>query len=183
MAETRGISNVGLTIIVILVLLFLAGLGYATTLPPPVPTRSQTVTESPPAPSPSPSPPVTAAPAQSSADIVNPTSLTISVRDDKTPWAFMAEEKANPTIQLKKGEKVTLKFTNTGAIPHDLTVEGLEVADIPPGHTPGGEPGQTLDPDQEGEVIFTPNEAGTFTYFCSVPGHKELGMVGKIIVE
>lgn len=182
MAKARGISNVGLTIVVILVLFFLAGLGYVTTLPPPVPTRIQSATESPLTPSPSPTIPAATTP-ESSADIVNPTSLSITVRDDKTPWAFVVEEKPNPTIQLKKGEKVTLKFENTGAIPHDFTVERMEAADIPLGHVPGGGSGQTLDPGQEAEVTFTPDEAGTFTYFCSVPGHKELGMVGKIIVE
>lgn len=180
MAKSRGISNVGLTIIVILVLLFLAGLGYATTLTP-APTRNQPTAQ--PSPTNVPTTPTTTSPAKTEAEVVNPTSLKITVQDAKSPWAFIVDDKPNPTVQLKKGEKITIMFKNTGAIPHDFTVEGLKAAGIPAGHTPGGGAGQTLDPGQEAEITFAPDAAGTFTYFCSVPGHKELGMVGKIIIQ
>ncbi|SIS64558.1 plastocyanin/azurin family copper-binding protein [Salimicrobium flavidum] len=32
-------------------------------------------------------------------------------------------------------------------------------------------------------IKFIPQEKGTFEFFCSVPGHKEAGMVGSFIVE
>ncbi|MFC7060257.1 plastocyanin/azurin family copper-binding protein [Halobacillus seohaensis] len=32
-------------------------------------------------------------------------------------------------------------------------------------------------------VKFIPQEKGEFEFFCSIPGHKETGMVGKFIVE
>lgn len=32
-------------------------------------------------------------------------------------------------------------------------------------------------------ITFTPIEKGTYEFLCTVPGHKELGMVGKIIVK
>ncbi|MBN9654732.1 hypothetical protein J0K78_10695 [Halobacillus sp. GSS1] len=32
-------------------------------------------------------------------------------------------------------------------------------------------------------IKFIPQEKGEFEFFCSVPGHKEAGMVGKFIVE
>ena len=31
-------------------------------------------------------------------------------------------------------------------------------------------------------VIFTPTEAGVYEFACTLPGHKEAGMVGKLIV-
>ena len=34
----------------------------------------------------------------------------------------------------------------------------------------------------EGIVTFTPTEAGTYEFFCTVAGHKASGMVGKLIV-
>ena len=34
----------------------------------------------------------------------------------------------------------------------------------------------------EGTVTFTPTEAGTYEFYCTVAGHKASGMVGKLIV-
>jgi uncharacterized cupredoxin-like copper-binding protein len=32
-------------------------------------------------------------------------------------------------------------------------------------------------------VSFVPTKPGTFEFFCAVPGHKEAGMVGTLIVR
>lgn len=32
-------------------------------------------------------------------------------------------------------------------------------------------------------VMFTPDKAGTFEFYCSIPGHREAGMAGKLIVK
>lgn len=39
-----------------------------------------------------------------------------------------------------------------------------------------------LDPGEVGYVEFWINNTGTFEYWCSVPGHRQLGMEGKFIV-
>ena len=33
------------------------------------------------------------------------------------------------------------------------------------------------------EVEFVVDKAGTFEYYCSVGNHRQMGMVGKLIVE
>jgi len=35
-----------------------------------------------------------------------------------------------------------------------------------------------------GEIVFTvgKNQSGTYPYFCTVPGHRQAGMEGKLIV-
>ena len=62
---------------------------------------------------------------------------------------------------------------NVGKIPHDLTIDGPGVAKA---HTPtiGGGATATL------KVTL---KAGTYDFYCSVPGHKQLGMDLKIKVS
>jgi len=31
-------------------------------------------------------------------------------------------------------------------------------------------------------VTFTPKTAGTYTYYCAIPGHTEAGQIGSLIV-
>jgi len=57
-----------------------------------------------------------------------------------------------------------LRITNSGSVPHDLHVEGTELAS--PMIDPGGS--ATLD--------LSSVAAGEYTVFCMVPGHREAGM-------
>ena len=74
-----------------------------------------------------------------------------------------------PTLQVDPGQRVHLSLDNRGAIQHNLHVEGSNVA-------LEANPGQVVQGD------FTFDKAGTFEFFCSIPGHKEAGMKGKLIV-
>lgn len=73
------------------------------------------------------------------------------------------------TLHAKPG-KVKLEFTNDSPISHNVTVgEGGSV-----GATPtftGGTKSVTLD-----------LKAGTYTFYCSVPGHQQAGMQGTLTV-
>ncbi|MFV1859201.1 MAG: cupredoxin domain-containing protein [Anaerolineales bacterium] len=72
-------------------------------------------------------------------------------------------------ITLKIGEPVVAKITNTGALQHTFTIPDLDV-DV---ETPVG---QTV------TVEFTPAQSGTFELLCTIPGHKEAGMIGTVSV-
>lgn len=70
-------------------------------------------------------------------------------------------------MTLAQGRPVKITFQNTGV--HTFTVDELGV-DIPlRGSTAVAE--------------FTPSKAGTFAYYCKVPGHRERGMVGSLTVQ
>jgi len=83
------------------------------------------------------------------------------------------------TVQVQEKEyKITLATTtvhhgvvtfvvkNVGKIPHDLTVQGgKKTASIGPGKT---------------AKLTVTLKRGSYTLYCSVPGHRQLGMVTKL---
>lgn len=79
--------------------------------------------------------------------------------------------------------------TNLGAADHDFVIAGLEAKNIKSvtaghgGHSKGSaEIVGHAKPKQTVTVRFTPLGTGDFEIFCSVPGHKEGGMVGVLTV-
>ena len=72
-----------------------------------------------------------------------------------------------------KATEVTIDFTNEASVAHNVRVEDADGNDL--GGTEifaQGEESATLD-----------LESGEYTFFCSVPGHREAGMVGTLTVE
>lgn len=72
-------------------------------------------------------------------------------------------------ITVRAGEDVAIVLTASD-IEHDFTVEELDA------HV-SAEAGETA----EGGLRV--DEAGTYTYYCSVEGHREAGMEGTLTVE
>ncbi len=40
-----------------------------------------------------------------------------------------------------------------------------------------------LKPGGQAEWVLTPMKSGTYQLYCSIPGHKESGMIGEIVVK
>jgi plastocyanin len=72
-------------------------------------------------------------------------------------------------LTIRAGEDVAIVLTATD-LEHDFTVEELD------SHV-SAEAGETA----EGGLRV--DEAGTYTYYCSVEGHREAGMEGPLTVE
>lgn len=74
-------------------------------------------------------------------------------------------------IKVKKGDKVKITFKNEGQYGHNLVIQDLNVK-------------TSVIKNEESETIeFKVSEAGTYEIICSLPGHKDRGMVGKLVVE
>lgn len=73
------------------------------------------------------------------------------------------------TIKLTKDQRVTLELTSLD-VAHTFTVDNLGIDMKVQG-------GETI------SIEYVPKEVGEFEFYCSVPGHKEAGMVGTIMVE
>ncbi len=71
-------------------------------------------------------------------------------------------------ITVKKGDQVKLNVTNTGGR-HNLNIDEFNVhLDTPMG--------------QQVSTTFTADKTGTFTYYCSSPGHRGNGHWGVLNV-
>jgi plastocyanin len=73
-------------------------------------------------------------------------------------------------ITIPADTDVTFTFTNNGVLPHNFTIDDPQVFS---GDLTGG---------QSSDVVVN-LPAGTYEYYCSIPGHKEAGMVGTLTVE
>jgi uncharacterized cupredoxin-like copper-binding protein len=65
---------------------------------------------------------------------------------------------------------VTFAVKNVGKIPHDLAITGLSKKST------------LINPGATGQLVVTLAK-GTYTLYCSVPGHRQLGMQAKLTVS
>lgn len=76
------------------------------------------------------------------------------------------------SLQVGAGT-VTIDFTNEASVPHDFVIEGPDGNDI------GGTDVITSD-STTAQVELDP---GSYTFYCSVEGHREAGMEGALTVK
>jgi len=97
--------------------------------------------------------------------------------------ALPGDPNNNPTINMEVGDKVVFNVVNDGKSFHSFgvttedegfggVVTGSEVATA----------SNPLKPGESGSSEFIAGEDGVYYYICTVPGHREQGMVGTIIV-
>ena len=98
--------------------------------------------------------------------------------------ALPGEPGNNPTITASVGDKIIFDVNNAGKSFHAFGVTAAEegFGGIIPG-TEVASASNPLKPGEAGVSEFIPGEAGEYYYICTVPGHREMGMVGTIIVE
>ena len=74
-------------------------------------------------------------------------------------------------LRVPANTEVTIRLVNNGAAAHNFNVDALGVSS---GDYAAG---------QTGELTFNSGAPGEYEYVCTIPGHREAGMVGKLIVE
>jgi len=97
--------------------------------------------------------------------------------------ALPGEPDNNPTINMSVGDKVVFNVVNDGKSFHSFGV--TKDAEGFGGIVPGSEVASASNPLKAGEsgtAEFVAGEEGTYYYICTVPGHREQGMVGEIII-
>lgn len=69
--------------------------------------------------------------------------------------------------------KVTVNFTNSSPVPHDVRIEDGGGKDV----------GGTEVISESSESAKVDLKPGDYTFYCSVPGHRQGGMEGTLTVE
>jgi plastocyanin len=73
------------------------------------------------------------------------------------------------TFTIKADRPVEVVLRNVGVAPHNFSIDALNInQDVLPGQT---------------ETVTVKAAPGTYEFYCNVPGHKEAGMVGTLIVQ
>jgi uncharacterized cupredoxin-like copper-binding protein len=75
-----------------------------------------------------------------------------------------------PTLDMNDGEVLGLFIVNKDPFPHSFDIDGLDI------HV-------QLLPSSTTAVAISPTGPGEIEFYCGVPGHREAGMVGTLIVE
>jgi plastocyanin len=91
-------------------------------------------------------------------------------------------EAADPSGQLKftkssltaKAGKVKIDFTNMSSLPHNMTIQQ---------GTNGATVGATPTFAGSSKTLTVTLKPGKYTFFCSVPGHRQAGMQGTLTVS
>jgi uncharacterized cupredoxin-like copper-binding protein len=99
------------------------------------------------------------------------------------------------TIEVTAGRRVALTLRNEGVLEHDFSIMHIQADDVDE-HSHGSDSHEVHmaareEPDlhvaaiggETGTLKFTLLEAGTYEFYCAVPGHKEAGMTGTLIVR
>ncbi|MCM3597941.1 cupredoxin domain-containing protein [Metabacillus idriensis] len=95
------------------------------------------------------------------------------------------DNKYNPVdFQIKNEQQVTINFKNTGTVEHDIQIDGLEAEIINRESHQHGAEGIHIhaEPGKQSSITFKALETGVFEYYCTLPGHKESGMIGNMSV-
>lgn len=83
---------------------------------------------------------------------------------------LVADEFSYSPARVASGPEVALRLRNDGATFHDLRIEGVEGFEL------RAHPGDV----DSGTVRLEP---GRYLLYCSIPGHREAGMVGELTVS
>jgi uncharacterized cupredoxin-like copper-binding protein len=93
-------------------------------------------------------------------------------------------------LEIKRGEQVRFILTNFGELEHEFvlasTEENLKHAEEMkknPDMEHDDPNARRVKPKQKDQIVWRFTKAGQFEYGCLIPGHREAGMTGTIVVK
>jgi uncharacterized cupredoxin-like copper-binding protein len=93
-------------------------------------------------------------------------------------------------LEIRKGEQVKFVLRNDGELDHEFVLantaenrEHAEAMKMHPDMAHADANGRRIAPKATSEMAWKFNKAGEFEYACLIPGHREAGMVGTIVVK
>jgi uncharacterized cupredoxin-like copper-binding protein len=93
-------------------------------------------------------------------------------------------------IEVKVGEQVRFRLRNLGELEHEFILgtaeeiaEHAELMRAMPEMDHDDPNGKKLARKTEGDIVWHFTQAGEFEFACLIPGHREVGMAGTILVR
>jgi uncharacterized cupredoxin-like copper-binding protein len=91
------------------------------------------------------------------------------------------------SLDVEKGKPVTLVFSNKDQINHDIEInsKSFEIINKTTNHQHDNSTSSLhlhAKPNSNETLTLIPMKEGTYEFYCTIPGHKESGMVGKMNV-
>jgi nitrite reductase (NO-forming) len=88
-------------------------------------------------------------------------------------FSYLGEDGVtNPELRVPAGATVGLTVVNGDGIEHDLTIDVLGV------HSD-----HVVAKGESSTVSFEAESPGVYAYYCTLPGHRQAGMEGLLVVE
>jgi len=75
------------------------------------------------------------------------------------------------SIEVKTGQELQITLSNHGALAHNITFKSQDIAT------------KTIQTDDKTTTTVSFSKPGRYEFICSVPGHANAGMKGKVIVK
>jgi uncharacterized cupredoxin-like copper-binding protein len=111
--------------------------------------------------------------------------VQIVMRESDGKMSFLPE-----TLKVRKGEQVRFQLRNNGEIDHEFVIatvadnlKHMEAMAKNPDMAHDEPNAKRLKSKATGEILWQFTNAGTFDFSCLIPGHREAGMFGTILVE
>ncbi len=93
-------------------------------------------------------------------------------------------------VEVRRGEQIRFVLENKGELDHEFILataeENLKHAEAMkknPDMEHDDPNGKRVSPKKSSEILWTFTKAGTFEFSCLIPGHREAGMIGTVIVK
>jgi len=114
-------------------------------------------------------------PARAQADFDSTFTLETDMKDGRMVFVGIGGEidgVVNPDLNVRRGDMVQFVLVNGDGMPHDLAVPELKI------HTD-----VIMTEGDTAEVVAEINQAGQYSYYCTIAGHRQAGMEGNLIVS
>ena len=111
--------------------------------------------------------------------------VQVTMREGDGKMMFIPER-----IEVKRGEQVRFVLRNNGELDHEFVLatreENLKHAEEMkknPEMEHDDPNAKRLQPKKSGDLVWRFTKAGEFEYGCLIPGHREAGMIGTVVVK
>ncbi|MEW9122336.1 MAG: cupredoxin domain-containing protein [Thermotaleaceae bacterium] len=107
--------------------------------------------------------------------------LTINVHPSQ--YSYDPEQ-----ITLKKNQPVSIIFKNHDSIDHDIEIREILLKNLEQSNDHEDNPKMAdfhlhSSANEQTKIMITPLQEGTYSFYCTIPGHKENGMEGILIIN